>query len=372
MSIEIGQKATFKGYGELEEGQEEILEEGETVTITGYSEEEDLYNVETDDERMDTAFAEELEAIEEEEEAEEEAPKPARSRKKAPAKKAPAKKAPAKSKAKAKDEEAEDEAPAKKTTAKKAPAKKAPAKKAPAKAKAAPKEDPVKALVVADNIAELVSDDDTAIASAEELAESLTEQTEAAEVTKFQLGGVLAYVKAHELYKEQGFEKVEDFCEQKLGLKARSCQYYILTYTSLTEAGITDAEIEKVGMTKLREIAGVVDKKNRRGLIGKASKLSRDDLQAHVRDIKAGKASPTDKDAPARVKVPAMNLFKDQGETLLGYIEEAKKLYEVDNMGEALYFAMTDWAQSKQQEVSTEEALEAFNAEHGTDFALED
>ena len=385
--IAIGTEVLFKGYGELEEGQEAILTEGETVRVIGYSADTENYMVEAvegDDEAVDNVFEDELEAMPEEEQAEEApAEKPKRTRKapaKTAAKKAPAKTAAKKAPAKAKAEEAEqtEEAPAKKTSTRKAPAK---TKAASAKAKAPTKQaekpaaktkagEKAGGVVVMPAIEGLVTDHDKAINSAVELAGAINERTEQLEQSKFHLGGVLCVIKAEGIFEEEGFESIEAFCTEKLGLKDRSCQTYMQVYTSLTAAGVTEKEIEGVGISKLRTVAGVIEKGNRRNLIAKAKKSSRDDLVEHVKEIRKGKVSANDPEAAKFKKLPALKLFSDQATAVEGLLEEAMKKYQTDSMAEALYYMAVDWGQAQEAEVEFDDALASFNAQWDTDFAL--
>jgi hypothetical protein len=375
MSIEIGTIMLFKGYEELEDGQEEKLTMGEEVRVSGYSEETDNYLVESlaNEDAVDNVFLEELED-KPETEAEAPATKPKRVRK---AKPAPAAE-------EAEEAEAPVKAAPKKAAPKKAAAAKAPVKapvkakaetKATAKAetKAETKTETTGTFVVMDSVKDYVTDTDTAVASAVSLAKRITETTEQVDQSKFALGGTLAYIKEHKVFETEGFENIEAFCEDRLNLKARACQYYVATYLALTEAGVTDKDIDGIGMTKLRSLSGIIDKSNKRALLGKARKMNRDDLIEHVKDVKKnGKVNASDPEAPNYVKIPAMRMFADQGTAFMNAVEEAQKVYEVDNMAEATYHMATDWMQAQDAEVIYEDALASFNAKWSTDFSDEE
>lgn len=363
--IPIGTEVLFKGYTELEEGQMEILKKNQRVRVTGYSAETENYLVEAvdNDEAVDNVFEEELKAAPQQKAAEE----------KAPAKSRRTRKTTAKAKAEA---EPEVEAAPKKTTTRKTKAKTPATKaKAPAKAQTAPKaktETKAGGIVVMSAIKDFVGDHETAITAASELAEAITERTEQLEQSKFALGGVLCYIKAENIFEEEGFESIEAFCTEKLGLKDRSCQTYMQVYTSLTEAGVTEKEIEGIGISKLRTVAGVIEKGNKRNLLAMAKKKSRDDLVDHVKEIRKGKTSANDPNAAQFEKLPAMKFFADQAEVVKSGLAEAMKSFNTDSQAEALYHIVTEWMQAQEGEVAVEDALDTFNTRYGTDFALEE
>lgn len=362
--IPVDTLVVFKGYSEVPEGEEEILTADQVLRITSYSAENDCYAVVAvdDDTVVDTVFEEEISEHVAEEEVEE-APKATR---KTRTKAKPA--ATAKPKAETKTETKAK--PAAKATAKAKAAEKAETK-APAKAKAKPAEKEA-ALVVIGDIKDMVTSHEQALQSAAELAEAIAERTEALEQSKFSLGGVLCYIKAENVFEEEGFESIEAYCVERLKLRDRSCQTYMQVYTSLTSAGVTEKEIEGIGISKLRTIASVVDKSNKRNLIAKARKTSRDDLVEHVKEIRKGKASVTDPEAAKFKKLPALKLFVDQAETVEAGLEEAMKVYSTESMAEALHYVMTDWMASQEAEVPLADALEALNARYGTDYELPD
>lgn len=369
----------FAGYTELEEGQAEILTKDMLVKVTGYSEETENYLVEgvDDPSLVDNVFEDELKAAPAP--AEEKKPTRARRGKAAAKDEAPAKaKAPAKGKAKpaakAEEEAPAEEKPAAKTTRKGRAAAKpaAKAEEKPATKPAAAKTEKAGGVVVLSQISELVSDHETALNAAEELAAAIGERTEQLEQSKFQLGGVLCYLKAEEAFKDEGFETINEYCEAKLGLKDRSCETYMQVYTALTEAGVTEKEIDGIGISKLRTVAGVIDKGNRRSLIAAAKKSTRDDLVEKVKEIRKGKSSATDPNATKFKKLPALKLPEDQAEMIESGIEEAMKTFSTDSQAVALYNIVTEWMQGQAAEVPVEDALEALNARYGTDFAFED
>ena len=366
MAIKVGDKAIFKGYSDLQEGQEPILIEGEEVDILAYDEEHQSYTVTavSDAERSDSLFADEMtEIVAAQEEA-----KPARRTRAAASKDAPA------------EAPVEEKPAAKAKAAPKKANKAAPVKEAQTPAKAAPKAEakpavaaaPSKAITIIPSLEDYVGSHETALSSAKEYARNLSELKEKEEETIFLLGGLLAYIQSEKAYSVLGYEDFATYAEAEVGLKKRSAEYYARVYTDLTEAGVTVKDIEGIGWTKLRSLIGVIDKKNKSALLTKAKKMSRDDLADHMKEIKAktGKASATS-DAPAYMKFAAFRLHADQGATLETVINQAKEHFNTDNMAEAIFFMATDWSQAQDGDVPLESALAALNAKYGTAFEVE-
>lgn len=367
MAIKVGDKAIFKGYSDLQEGQDPILVEGEEVDVLAYDEEHQSFTVTAvaDAERSDSLFADEMTEIA----AAQEEAKPARRTRAAASKDAPA------------EAVAEEKPAAKaKATASKKADKAAPAKETKAPAKAAPKTEakpavaaaPSKAITIIPSLEDYVGSHETALSSAKEYARNLSELKEKEEETIFLLGGLLAYIQSEKAYSVLGYEDFATYAEAEVGLKKRSAEYYARVYTDLTEAGVTVKDIEGIGWTKLRSLIGVIDKKNKSALLTKAKKMSRDDLADHMKEIKAktGKASATS-DAPAYMKFPAFRLHADQGATLETVINQAKEHFNTDNQAEAIFFMATDWSQAQDGDVPLESALAALNARYGTAFEVE-
>lgn len=379
MSIPVGTKVKFIGYAELQPGDPEILTADTLVIITGYSAEEDKYSVEVDGDEsiVDTVFSDEIEEL-----PVEEAPveaKPARTRAKpaakaeaapapAPAAKAPVKAAKAPAKAEAKPAAKPAAVPADAGTA--GPAAMAKSAKAP-KAEAEAKKSP--ALVILSSIRDYVGEAEHAVQSAKDLAARLGTLSEQEEETKFALGGTLAFIKANGIFRDRGHETIEAFCEAEVGLKSRSCQYYIATYEALTQAGITEKEIEGIGHSKLRALTGVIDAGNKSALLKKAKAMTRDDFVDHVKELKQskGKVSPTDPNAATFMKFKAFKMFEDQGQLLDRAVNDAKARFSVESFAEALFHIAAEWMQAQEVDVSLDVALETLNARYGTDFSLE-
>lgn len=367
MAIKVGDKAIFKGYSDLQEGQDPILIEGEEVDVLAYDEEHQSYTVTavSDAERSDSLFADEMTEVATQEEA-----KPARRTRAAASNDAPAEAS----------EEAKPAAKAKAAAPKKADKAAAPAKETKATAKGAAKEEaktaaaatPSKAITIIPSLEDRVGSHETALASAKEYAQNLSELKEKEEETIFLLGGLLAYIQSEKAYSVLGYEDFATYAEAEVGLKKRSAEYYARVYTDLTEAGVTVKDIEGIGWTKLRSLIGVIDKKNKSALLTKAKKMSRDDLADHMKEIKAktGKASATS-DAPAYMKFAAFRLHADQGATLETVINQAKEHFNTDNMAEAIFFMATDWSQAQDGDIPLESALAALNAKYGTAFEVE-
>lgn len=258
------------------EGDEEgSLIEGAKLKITGYDEEQDVYNVETEDGVEDSVF--DSEVTSEDPNQEQESPKQVRRK---PSKKveveddeddAEEEEPVVKKKAKTKvepelEEEEEDEVPKKAV------------KKAAKKVEDEEEEEPVveqkkrgrKPKVQEeeeDTLGEFIETESVTKSLKQHKGNALNAAKDLAETkerTIFTLGGVLAYVKRNEsflkikdedgnnLY-EKGLVGFNEYVKEELGIEARSAAYYVDLYEMFSKV-TTEAKIAKIGWTKLREL----------------------------------------------------------------------------------------------------------------------
>lgn len=376
MAITVGGQARFKGYTELEEGQEELLTAGEVVEVLAQDPDDGSFTVRSvaNPDRADNVFDDELDEVAV---AAEEAPKRRTRAAAAPAPVAEPAAAPVAAKGKGKAKPAVTAAPAAEPVAVLPTAKGKPKAKPAAAAKPAPAPKPVKEapkMVVIETIKDMVGTAETALASAKQIAQTLNDLREQEEQTVFSLGGLLVYIRDNEAYKIEGYADMPAYLEAELGMKERSGQYYMRLYSELTDAGVTVKQIEGIGWTKLRALLGSINADNKVQLLAKAKKMTRDELVDHMKEVKAkvGKSSATDENASKMTKFPAFKLFSDQASAFEAAVNAAKTAYNVDNMAEALFYAMNDWSQDHNVDLPLEAALAALNARYGTDFSLDD
>jgi len=225
-------------------------------------------------------------------------------------------------------------------------------------------------MVVIATIKDMIGTHETALASAKTIAGTLNDLREQEEQTVFSLGGLLVYIRNEAAYKQGGYADMAAYLEAELGMKERSGQYYMRLYTELTDAGVTLAQIEGIGWTKLRSLLGSITSENKTQLLAKAKRMTRDELADHMKEVKAkvGKASEAGPEVQPLTKFPAFKMFPDKAAAFEAAVKAAQKAYDVDNMAEALFYAMNDWMQSQDADVPLEVALETLNAKYGTDY----
>lgn len=385
--IELGTVLVFGGYGDVDEGFEPILDDGEQVVVIEINQpaeaggdpsygclpvkgddrmmKEELYVAEVAevvgpaDDNVRASINSRIQneadylpllaaddASGDEEPAEEAAPTKTTTKAKAPAKakaKAPAKtKAPAKAKAKTTKAKA---APAEKAP-KKAPAKAAAKKAAPAKAKpkatkAAYTAKAKAAAKVTKRFADADVDDDGNVVTA--TVKTLIEQANGdavlaaegvlrgVERANFDLGGLLEYINRNKLqqghtdHNQKAYTGDSDgfaaFVQDRFGFRPRKAYMLMENYKTFSSLGVTAAEVERLGWTKLNLLAGVVDENNVEDLLAKASDMTRSELDLHIKETYKTVA-PAEK---VKLTTFTFKLAGDEAELVQQALDIAKK-----------------------------------------------
>jgi len=283
----------FKAY---EDGADGELNAGDKLKITGFDEEQEVYNVETEDGQADSVFdteftTEDPEAeqkparkkaakvvVEDNDEDEDEGPvKAVVTKKSAKAvieiEEEPAKPVKASKKKKVEvveEDEEEEEVVAPKKESKKSkkvveeddedeePVVEQKKRGRKPKVEVEDEEDTLGEFVSTESVTKTLKlHKGNALDAAKDLAETK-------ERTIFTLGGVLAYVKRNESFSkikdedgqnkyEKGLVGFNEYVKEELGIEARSAAYYVDLYEMFSKV-TTEAKIAKIGWTKLREL----------------------------------------------------------------------------------------------------------------------
>jgi hypothetical protein len=343
MTLKKNDIVSFKGYDDLEEGQEEILKKGDLVVIEK-SVDEGTFQVhlKSNSKIKDQVFDTEIE----------EAPE------------APAKKVSIKKKTTAKetatvkkDQETETPKPTakkkasakKKTTAKKV-ADEAPdqetevkptAKKTASKKKTTAKSTETQVDLLQD------MDDDTALATAKTLTERIQR-------TFWDLGGVLSFIRKNESHRkvevdgENPYDEKEGFSKyvyDELGLKYRKAMYYIEIYEAFAPLGVDVASVLALGWSKAKELTKVVDADNVDEWVDLANSMGRDDLQAEIKSRTVDASDSTNDSKPtAKLTTITLKVFDDQAKVVAEAFAKAKESLEEDaSDSEALVHIVSEW-----------------------------
>lgn len=333
-----GDKVTFVKYEELQDGQDPIFNEGDELVISKKIDDETFEcHLEDDETVRDQVFDTEIKA---DKKAAKKTAVKKTAAKKAPAKKAPAKKVAVKKAAKK---------AVKKTAAKKAPAKQAPAEKEEQE------EAPRAKSKYSAGVQKLIKTDHSALKAAKSLADRIQQ-------TFWDLGGVLSYIRNRKSYMKMedgkgncvyaGNEGFAQYVEAELGIKYRKAMYYIDIYESFTDAGVKKPEpILALGWAKAKELTKVITKENHKDWLKKAGEMSRDDLQATIRDTKvkasSGEGTTNPPDETAKMSTFSFRVFEDQGGICKEALDKAMEEIDVEDNKNALNAAFvhicTEW-----------------------------
>jgi hypothetical protein len=348
-----GDTVTFKGYAQLEDGQEPIFTAGEQVRIVTVVDAETFQCVSlTDPKKTDSAFDTEIAPASDTAAAETTAPaNGGKVKLKKGAAPAPADAPPAEGKKPKSTKE-----------------------KAKAKAKAEKKEDELQPLAPEAYDAEtrkVIKTDASALKAAKSLAEKIKE-------TFWTLGGVLSFIRRHKSYAtievdgvtpysgKQGFAQ---YVEAELDTHYRKAMYYIEIYETFAPLGISEEQVLALGWSKAKELCGVVNAKNVEKWLKKANELGREDLQAEIKSVrvKAGDTGTTDPGETAKATTFKFRLFEDQGQVVQEALKAASAVIGDDDLNKAFAHIATEWLtlQGGSAKVGIEQAFAALENSYG-------
>ena len=328
-----GDIVTFKGYAQLEDGQEPIFAEGEQVRIVTVVDAETFQCVSlTDPKKTDSAFDTEIAPASEiapvaESVAESTTAKAGKLKLKKGAAPAPVDAPPAEGKKPKSTKE-----------------------KAKAKAKADNQEDELQPLAITDYDSEtqkVIKTDSSALKAAKSLSEKIKE-------TFWTLGGVLSFIRRHKSYStievdgvtpysgKQGFAQ---YVEAELDTHYRKAMYYIEIYETFAPLGISEEQVLALGWSKAKELCGIVNAKNVDKWLKKAMELGREDLQAEIKSVrvKAGDTGTNDPGETAKATTFKFRLFEDQGQVVQEALKAASSVIGDDDLNKAFAHIATEW-----------------------------
>jgi len=151
-----------------------------------------------------------------------------------------------------------------------------------------------------------------------------------------------AYHQDH--YVKWGYDDFKDYCDAELSTNYRKAMYLIDIWDKIKRLKLSPARVAKIGWTKMKDIASVIDEKNAKEWLDKAGKMSTREVTDAVKTVR--------KDSSGSPEVPTTTTLKIvMGETeaavVLEAIEEAKALTESDSTALALEMIASDWMEEK-------------------------
>lgn len=172
-----------------------------------------------------------------------------------------------------------------------------------------------------------------------ELVDSLNEQSE---VTFFKLGGVLSVIISNQWFSP--YDNFRDFVEKKHGILYRRAMYWVDIYQRLSSCGVQWHQVSKIGWTKLKEIAKVINADNVEDWVALAAQNNTINL---IEMVKATLTKDTPKaiedQASKTVMSKTFKMHEDQKVTIEAAIEKAKEQSGTQVDTAALEFVCLDY-----------------------------
>lgn len=365
VAIKKGDRLTFKGYTDLGDGMEPLFEAGDTLIAAEVTQEKNgdvkvkAFKEGGDADDMDTLFyPDEIEVARV-------AKAPSAKTKAAPKAEEPEEAAEAEEAEEAEDltEEAE-EAPVKAKAKSATKTKPAPA---PARTQEEADQLPIHHTKTVAKLLKKADGGDGIL----EAAKALRIQ---GEQTKFNLGGVLAEIQSKKSYVAAGYtgdSGWQDYLLNELNVEYRSAMYYIEIYKTCSELGIDEERIANIGWTKLRSVVKVARKvtdKQLDKLLEKASKLTRDELDAYISKNFVGSGAASERISKVVYKFTAMG---DEAEYINASVARAQELVEGGDVNSALKHIVREWAMMADGvELKLEDAIKAVETRFGVKLAV--
>lgn len=188
-------------------------------------------------------------------------------------------------------------------------------------------------------------------------AQSLVDR---AEQTDFTLGGVLRHIHETGAFKSIGYEGKRgfvDYCEQTLGIAYRKAHYLMTIYTAFAMIGADEEKLQQIGWSKAKELARIETgklKKDFDSLIGKATEMTRNDLTAFIK--KTYKVTTRGGGDQVALTSFSFRLAEEDAEMVNSALTEAKTMTGEDDLNKAFAYIVGDWR----------------NTGTGTDMSLDD
>jgi hypothetical protein len=150
----------------------------------------------------------------------------------------------------------------------------------------------------------------------------LIELEDAHEQTYFEIGGLLAVMQREEWF--YPFSSLEEWVENNTAMKRSKARALIQIYNAIVKSGITWAQVQDIGWTKLRAIARVLDEESAQRWISMAAGHSKKEIIELVKQhLTASRGAAESSSTATRVR--SFKLCDDQTESVNAAIETMKK-----------------------------------------------
>ncbi len=158
----------------------------------------------------------------------------------------------------------------------------------------------------------------------------------------------------NEYYIEWGHDSFKDYVEDEIGLKYSYVTKLLAMVEKINKYKIPWEQVEKIGVSKMKTIASVMDDGNKKELLKKAGEISLTKLNDVVKKYK----STFDVTEADKVITLSVKLDEDQAGIIMSAIEKAKELRETDSISIALEHIAYEWVMQNEEEGAKSVALE--------------
>ena len=194
----------------------------------------------------------------------------------------------------------------------------------------------------------------------------------------FRLGGLLSVIQANGFWREQGYEKFEEFTAGYFGIKYRKASYLMDIYNNLIESGVEWDDVKAVGWTKLKEIAKFLTVDNVAEWVERCNNMNTVTLIDYIKTLDENgepkqKSEKKDVDPTENKEVSSLTfkLHTEQKELVLEAVEKAKKDADTEHNNVAMEYIATQYltgALGKKQKAVKQKTLdELMQAEYDAD-----
>jgi hypothetical protein len=175
--------------------------------------------------------------------------------------------------------------------------------------------------------------------------EGILEKYKQIETGYIDLAQLMSEAYHREYHLKWGFKDFREFCDSELGMHYRKALYLVDIWDKVKTLNLSRAKVEKLGWTKMKDIAQVVTAENAKEWMDKAEKMTTREVSEAVKVSR----SP-DRTATGTVPhITTMTLKMSEAETrvVMEAVEEAKKMTQSDNTVVALEMICQDWLEAK-------------------------
>lgn len=148
-----------------------------------------------------------------------------------------------------------------------------------------------------------------------------------------------------EFWQAWGFKDFREYVEGELDMHYRKSMYLVDIWDKVKKLNLSKAKIEKLGWTKMKDIASVITEANAKEWLDKADKMTSRELTEAVKIHRTADTSQAG--TVPMITTMTFKLSEAEARIVTEAIEEGKKLCETENAVAALEMICQDWMEMK-------------------------